>query len=172
VIAGRYGMSLMWAGPIDQRTYDLYVDAWNEHEGGATRLEGPNARPRVGCTMLVAIGPEDEALEVARRAMEGLVRRTANVHQHDRLILSEEESQAAQGPLRAILTHVEGAIGAGAGTADQIAERWAAFLEPGLVDYVALQLPAGDMTFDEAKHTLELFAAEVKPRLEQASLAV
>jgi len=28
------------------------------------------------------------------------------------------------------------------------------------------------MTFDEARHTLELFAAEVKPRLEQASLAV
>jgi lysophospholipase L1-like esterase len=55
---------------------------------------------------------------------------------------------------------------------EQIAERWAEFLEPGLIDHVALQLPAGDMTFDEARHTLELFAAEVKPRLEQASLAV
>jgi alkanesulfonate monooxygenase SsuD/methylene tetrahydromethanopterin reductase-like flavin-dependent oxidoreductase (luciferase family) len=122
--------------------------------------------------MLVAIGPEDQALEIARRAMEGLVRRTANVHHHDRLILSEDECEEAQGPLRTILAHIEDAISLGAGTADQIAERWAAFLEPGLIDYVALQLPAGDMTFDEAKHTLELFAAEVKPRLEQASLAV
>ena len=172
VIAGRYGMSLMSAGPIDQRTYDLYVDSWHQNEGDALRVDGPNARPRVGCTMLVAIGPEDEALEIARRAMEGLVRRTSNVHRHDRLILSEEECEAAQAPLRAILAHIEGAISLGAGTTEQIAERWARFLEPGLIDHVALQLPAGDMTFDEARHTLELFAAEVKPRLEQASLAV
>jgi hypothetical protein len=85
--------------------------------------------------------------------------------------MSEEESYAAQAPLRAILAHVEDAISAGAGTPDQIAERWAAFLEPGLIDHVALQLPAGDMTFDEAKRTLELFASDVKPQLEQASLA-
>jgi len=172
VVAGRYGMSLMSAGPIDRHTYDVYVEAWNEHEGDAVRFDGASSRPRVGCTMLVAIGPERQALEVARRAMDGLVRRTTGVHHHDRLILSEEECEAAQAPLRAILAHIEDAIALGAGTADQIAERWAAFLEPGLVDYVALQLPAGDMTFDEAKHTLELFAAEVKPRLEQASLSV
>jgi alkanesulfonate monooxygenase SsuD/methylene tetrahydromethanopterin reductase-like flavin-dependent oxidoreductase (luciferase family) len=171
-IAGRYGMSLMWAGPIDRSAYDLYVDAWSEHEGDPVRFDGPNSHPRVGCTMLVAIGPEAQALEIARRAMEGLVRRTSNVHRNDLLIMSEEESYAARAPLRAILAHVEDAISAGAGTAEQIAERWAAFLEPGLVDHVALQLPAGDMTFDEARHTLELFASEVKPRLEQASLAV
>lgn len=172
VIAGRFGMSLMWAGPVDQATYDLYVEAWNEHEGDAVRFDGPGSRPRVGCTMIVAIGPEEQSLPVARRAMEGLVRRTAAVHRKDLLIISEEESYAAQAGLRAILAHVEDAIVAGAGTADQIAERWAAFLEPGLVDHVALQLPAGDMTLDEAKHTLELFASDVKPRLEQASLAV
>ncbi len=171
VIAGRYGMSLMWAGPIDRQAYDAYVGAWNEHEGDAVRFDGPSSHPRVGCTMLIAIGPEEEALEVARRAMNGLARRTSNVHRNDLLIMSEEESYAAQAPLRAILAHVDEAIAAGAGTADQIAERWAAFLEPGLVDYVALQLPAGDMTFDEAKRTLELFASEVKPQLERASLA-
>ena len=80
--------------------------------------------------------------------------------------------EAAQAPLRAILAHIEGAISLGAGTTEQIAERWAEFLEPGLIEHVALQLPTGDMTFDEARRTLELFAAEVKPRLEQASLAV
>jgi alkanesulfonate monooxygenase SsuD/methylene tetrahydromethanopterin reductase-like flavin-dependent oxidoreductase (luciferase family) len=171
-IAGRFGMSLMWAGPIDPQAYDVYVDAWNTHKDDALRFDGPDSRPRVGCTMLVAIGPEEEAHEVARRAMEGLVRRTSNVHRNDLLIMSEEESYAAQAPLRAILAHVEDAIGAGAGTSDQIAERWAAFLEPGLIDYVALQLPAGDMTLDEARRTLELFASEVKPQLEQASLAL
>ena len=37
-------------------------------------------------------------------------------------------------------------------------------LEPGLVEHIALQLPTGDMTFDEAKRTLETFASEVMPR--------
>ena len=42
----------------------------------------------------------------------------------------------------------------------------------GLIDYVALQLPTGDMTFAEAKRTVELFVSDVKPLLEQDSLAV
>lgn len=44
-------------------------------------------------------------------------------------------------------------------------------LEPGLIYYVALQLPTGDMTFNDAKRTVELFATEVKPLLEKDSLA-
>jgi alkanesulfonate monooxygenase SsuD/methylene tetrahydromethanopterin reductase-like flavin-dependent oxidoreductase (luciferase family) len=122
--------------------------------------------------MLVAIAPtEEEALEINRRGMSGLVRRAEAVHAHDRLILSEEDCQAALRPLHSILAHVEDAIAAGAGTTDQIAERFAAILEPGLVDYVALQLPTGDMTYEEARRTFELFASEVKPQLENASLA-
>ena len=170
-IAGRYGMSLMWAGPIAPQAYEVYVEAWNEHKDDPLRFNGPDSRPRVGCTMLIGIGPGEQGLDVARRAMNGLVRRTQNVHRNDLLIMSEEESYAAQAPLRAILEHIEDAIAAGAGTPDEIAERWAGFLEPGLIDYVALQLPAGDMTFDEARRTLELFASEVKPQLEKASLA-
>ena len=40
-------------------------------------------------------------------------------------------------------------------------------LEPGLVDHIALQVPTGDMTYDEARRTVELFAREVKPALEK-----
>lgn len=166
-LAGRYGMNLMWPGPIDQRAYDVYAEAWHEHKGDTLRVEGPDARPRVGCTMLVAIAQtEREALDIARRGMDGLVRRAENVHVNDRLIMSQEDCEAALGPLRGILAHMEDAIQAGAGTADQIAERFAAILEPGLIDYIVLQLPVGDMTFDEAKRTLESFATEVKPQLE------
>jgi alkanesulfonate monooxygenase SsuD/methylene tetrahydromethanopterin reductase-like flavin-dependent oxidoreductase (luciferase family) len=163
----------MWPGPIDRRAYDLYVEAWREHEGDPLRLEGQAGRPRVGCTMLLAIAPtEKEALDIARRGMDGLVRRAEYVHRNDRLVLAEDDCDAALGPLRNILAHIEDAISAGAGTSGQIAERFAAMLEPGLIDYVALQLPTGDMTFDEAKRTVELFASEVKPQLEGTSLAV
>ena len=65
---------------------------------------------------------------------------------------------------------MEDAINAGAGTVDQIAERFAGILEPGLTDYIVLQLPTGDMTLDEAKRTMDLFITEVKPRLESSAL--
>jgi alkanesulfonate monooxygenase SsuD/methylene tetrahydromethanopterin reductase-like flavin-dependent oxidoreductase (luciferase family) len=172
VTAGRHGMSLMCAGPVEQSTYDVYVETWHKHKGDTIRVDGPDAQPRVGCTMLLAMAEnEQEALDIARRGMDGLTRRAHNVHRYDHLVLPEDECEAALAPLRAILSHHEDAISAGAGTPDQIAERFAAILEPGLTDYIVLQLPVGDMTFDEAKRTLDLFLGEVKPQLERASLA-
>ncbi|HEY7693599.1 MAG TPA: LLM class flavin-dependent oxidoreductase [Gaiellaceae bacterium] len=171
VTAGRHGMSLMWPGPIDRQAYDLYVENWNAHRGGTLRVDGPGSRPRVACTMIVAIAPtESEALEIGRRGMDGLVRRAEAVHENDRLIMSPEDCEKALGPLHAILAHVEDAIAAGSGTVEQIAERFAAILEPGLIEHIDLQLPTGDMTFEEARRTFELFASEVKPQLEQVSV--
>jgi alkanesulfonate monooxygenase SsuD/methylene tetrahydromethanopterin reductase-like flavin-dependent oxidoreductase (luciferase family) len=171
-VAGRHGMALMWPGPVPQEIYETYVEAWETHRGGTLRVDGPDSRPRVGITMLVAIAPnEQEALEIARRGMSGVVRRAEAVHAHDHQILPEEDCQAALRPLHTILAHMEDAIAAGAGTSEQIAERFAAILEPGLVDHVDLQLPVGDMTYEESRRTLELFASDVKPQLEKASLA-
>ena len=73
--------------------------------------------------------------------MGGLMRRTHNVHKFDHLVLSEEECDAALGPLRGIMAHMEDAIQFGAGTAEQIKDRFAAILEPGLTDYIVLQIP-------------------------------
>jgi alkanesulfonate monooxygenase SsuD/methylene tetrahydromethanopterin reductase-like flavin-dependent oxidoreductase (luciferase family) len=169
VTAGRHGMNLMWPGPIDKAAHDLYVETWNAHKGDTHRMDGPNSVPRVGCTMLLAIAPtEGEALEVARRSMDGLMRRTHNVHKFDHLVLSEEECDAALNPLRGIIAHMEDAIHFGAGTTEQIKDRFAAVLEPGLTDYIVLQIPAGDMTLDEAKRTMDLFCSEVKPSLDAA----
>ena len=172
VAAGRHGLSLMWPGKIDPAAYDQYVEAWHRHKGDGVRLDGPDAQPRVAYSMPLAIAPtEDEAQEIARRGMEGLVRRTRNAHRFDRLRLSEEECDAAQGPLRAIIANMEPAISFGAGTTGQIAERLAALLEDGLSDYICFMLPTGDMTLYEARRTLDLFITEVKPQLEQVTAA-
>jgi alkanesulfonate monooxygenase SsuD/methylene tetrahydromethanopterin reductase-like flavin-dependent oxidoreductase (luciferase family) len=171
VTAGRHGMSLMWPGPIDRQTYDLYVENWNAHRGDTLRVDGPDSRPRVACTMILAIAAtEGEALAIARRGMDGLVRRAEAVHANDRLIMAPEDCEKALGPLRSILAHVEDAIAAGSGTVEQITERFSAMLEPGLIEHVDLQIPTGDMTFDEARRTFELFASEVKPQLERVSV--
>jgi alkanesulfonate monooxygenase SsuD/methylene tetrahydromethanopterin reductase-like flavin-dependent oxidoreductase (luciferase family) len=170
VTAGRHGMSLMWPGPIDQAAHDLYVETWNAHKGDTHRVDGPNSVPRVGCTMLVAIAStEDDALALARRSMDGLMRRTHFVHRLDHLVMSDEECDAALAPLRRINSHMEGAIKAGAGTSEQITERLAGILDLGLTDYIVLQLPVGDMTLDEAKRTMDSFCSDVKPSLEKAA---
>lgn len=172
VTAGRHGMSLMWPGPIDEQAYELYVETWHKHKGDTMRVDGPDSEPRVGCTMLLAIAPTTaEALDIARRGMDGLLRRAHNVHEHDHEVLPADECDAALGPLRGIMAHIEDAIDAGAGTVDQIAERFADILEPGRTDYIVLQIPTGDMTLAEAKRTMDLFVTEVKPQLEKASLA-
>ena len=69
------------------------------------------------------------------------------------------------------MAHMEDAINAGAGTAEQIKDRFAGILEPGLTDYIVLQVPTGDMTLDEAKRTMDLFISEVKPQLETDAVA-
>lgn len=167
VTAGRHGLNLMWPGPIDQEAHDVYVETWNAHKGDTHRLDGPNATPRVGCTMLISIADtEAEALAISQRGMGGLRRRTHNVHQFDHLVLTEEECDAALGPLRNIEAHMDIAISAGSGTAEQIKERFAAILAQGLTDYLVLQLPVGDMTLDEAKRTMDIFCSDVKPALD------
>ena len=104
--------------------------------------------------------------------MDGLVRRTEAVHENDRLIMSPEDCEKAIAPLtRDPRPRRARPLRPGSGTAEQIAERFAAMLEPGLIEHVKLQIPTGDMTFEEARRTFELFAAEVKPQLEKASLA-
>ncbi len=170
VTAGRHGMNLMWPGPIDRAAYDLYVETWHAHQGDTHRVDGPGSVPRVGCTMVLAIAPtEAEALDIARRGMSGLVRRAHHVHRYDHLVLPEDECDAALGPLRGIMAHIEDSITAGAGTAEQIKDRFAGILEPGLTDYIVLQIPTGDMTLAEAKRTMDVFCSDVKPALEAAA---
>jgi alkanesulfonate monooxygenase SsuD/methylene tetrahydromethanopterin reductase-like flavin-dependent oxidoreductase (luciferase family) len=167
VTAGRHGMSLMWPGKISPEAYELYLKTWDDHRGDSVRLDGPQSEPRVAYSMLLSIAPtESEARDVARRGMEGLVRRTHNAHRYDHLKLSEQECYDAQGALRAIHANMEPAIEIGSGTPPQIAERVAALLDDGMVDYICFMFPTGDMTFDESKRTLELFITDVLPQLE------
>ncbi len=169
VTAGKFGMNLMWPGPIHQEAYDLYVESWHAHKNHRVRMEAPGAGPRVGCTMLIAIAEsEATALDVAERGLKGLMRRAHAVHQWDAEVLGEEGAEAALGPLRRISRHIDVAIRAGAGTPGQIKDRFAGVLDAGLTDYIVLQLPTGDMTFDEAKRTMDLFCSDVKPTLEAA----
>ncbi len=171
VTAGRHGMRLMWPGKLDQENYDRYVETWNANRDEPVRFDAPGDEPFVGYSMLLAIAPtEGEAREVAERGMHGLVRNTTSLHKHDLAVVSPEVAEAAQGPLRAIIAGMEDAIQFGAGTPDQIAERLQALFADGICDYVCFMFPTGDMTIDESRRTLELFATDVMPQLQLAEV--
>jgi alkanesulfonate monooxygenase SsuD/methylene tetrahydromethanopterin reductase-like flavin-dependent oxidoreductase (luciferase family) len=168
VTAGRHGMSLMCAGSVPQSTYDAYVENWERHRGDSLRVDGPDSRPRIACALIVAIAPtEKEALAISRRGVDGLIRSTKKIHTYDHLVLSEADCARAIAPLEAILAGIEQTVAAGAGVPEQILERFTTLLETGFVDHISLQVPTGDMTYAEARRTVELFASEVKPELEK-----
>jgi alkanesulfonate monooxygenase SsuD/methylene tetrahydromethanopterin reductase-like flavin-dependent oxidoreductase (luciferase family) len=167
--AGKFGLNLMWPGPISEQAYGLYVETWHAHRHDEVRMEAPGGLPRVASTMLMAIDQnEDRALDIASRGMNGLMRRTHAVHKWDAEVLGEEAADAALGPLRRILSHIDEAIRAGAGTPNQIVDRLGAILATGTTDYIVLQIPTGDMTLDEARRTMDLFCGEVMPQLKAA----
>jgi alkanesulfonate monooxygenase SsuD/methylene tetrahydromethanopterin reductase-like flavin-dependent oxidoreductase (luciferase family) len=170
VTAGKFGLNLMWPGPITQEAYDLYAETWYAHRGSDVRLDGPDARPRVACTMVTAIDRDEQrARDVITRGINGLVRRTNGVHRWDVEVLGEEGADAALGPLRKIMSHIDAAIEAGHGTPGKLTDVFGSVLASGLTDHIVLQIPTGDMTMDEARHTMDLFCSEVKPQLDSAA---
>ena len=99
VTAGRFGLNLMWPGPIPRESPTLYAEAGTHTWTTRSASTSPDASPRVGCTMLIAIAEdESEALEVAARGMNGLVRRTHAVHRWDVELLGEDGADVAIGP--------------------------------------------------------------------------
>ena len=163
VTAGRFGLNLM-AGPGPSGGLPSCTPRAGTRTPTTTSASTRRAPARVGCTMLIAIAEdESEALEVATRGMNGLVRRTHAVHRWTSSCSARKAPTPRFGPLRKILGSIDAAIQFGAGTAEQIRDRFAEILAEGNTDYMVLQIPTGDMTFDEAKRTLDTFATKVKP---------
>lgn len=95
-----------------------------------------------------------------------------HVHSFDHMVLNEEDAEAALNPLalgaRALLRGgpevLESRL-AGAGTVDYVVGPLGKYLAEGTSNYILLQLPAGDQTFEEARDCLELFISDVMPQL-------
>lgn len=174
LVAGRYGLNLMWPGAITPEAHAAYHEAWARHSGDAVRADAPGARPRVGSTELLAIAHDEaEAKAIAARGWKGLMRRIVQVHANDRLALDEQQAEAAMNPLArgaAALMAPGGdallpTLTANSGTPAQVRERLRAYANTGLCDTLVLQLPTGDMAFEESRRTLQLFIDEVMPAL-------
>jgi alkanesulfonate monooxygenase SsuD/methylene tetrahydromethanopterin reductase-like flavin-dependent oxidoreductase (luciferase family) len=174
VTAGRYGLTLVWPGPIPQEAYDVYVKTWDEFAGGPVRADAPGSRPRVATSELLVVHRDgDKAREIAARGLKGLARRVVHVHTFDRLALDEEQAEYALNPLargaQAMMAEGGDALIAprvvNSGTPAEVTERLSAFFAEGRSDTLIVQVPTGDMTFAEARDSLQLFIDEVMPAL-------
>jgi alkanesulfonate monooxygenase SsuD/methylene tetrahydromethanopterin reductase-like flavin-dependent oxidoreductase (luciferase family) len=174
VTAGRYGMSLMWPGPISNEAYDAYLEAWDRHKDDGTRFDAPGSKPRVGTAMGIVVHEDDAtAKEISGRGAMGTARRVMNVHKFDHLALDQEQAEAALNPLalgaRALLQAGGGTMlaerTAASGSPEHVIDVLGNYLDRGVSDYILLALPSGDQTFEEAKDALELFASDVMPKL-------
>ena len=172
VTAGRFGLNLMWPGPIPQEAYDVYVQTWHEFADAPVRADAPGAKPRVGVVDLIAVSHDEaEAKAIAARGWKGLFKRIARVHELDRLALDDAEAEAALNPQAHAALALIGPGGdallpdftAASGTPAQARARVEQHVVDGRCDYLVLQLPTGDMTFEEAKGSLQLFIDEVMP---------
>jgi alkanesulfonate monooxygenase SsuD/methylene tetrahydromethanopterin reductase-like flavin-dependent oxidoreductase (luciferase family) len=172
VTAGKFGLNLLWPGPIPQEAFDLYIETWHANVGGEIRAEAPGAQPRVGtCELLVVHEDEATAKEIAARGWKGLMRRIVQVHTFDRMVLDEFQAEAALNPLgrgaQALMAPGGDAmlpmLTANSGTPEQVIDRLAEYFAEGRSDYLVIQLPTGDITFAEAKSSLELFIDHVMP---------
>jgi alkanesulfonate monooxygenase SsuD/methylene tetrahydromethanopterin reductase-like flavin-dependent oxidoreductase (luciferase family) len=182
VTAGRFGLNLVWPGPIPADAYDLYRQTWADNAANPVRAEAPGAGPRVGSTFLLGIGEtEAEGKAIAARGWRGLARRINHVHTLDRLALDEQQAAAALNPLAHACLALAAPGGEQAmmpvltehsGTPEQVRAALQAYLDEGRCEYLILQLPTGDMTFEEARRSLQLFIDEVMPGLRPAPAPV
>jgi alkanesulfonate monooxygenase SsuD/methylene tetrahydromethanopterin reductase-like flavin-dependent oxidoreductase (luciferase family) len=173
VTAGRYGFNLVWPGAIPDEAYELYVKTWNEFRHDPVRACGPDAEPKVGSTLLIGCSHDEaEGKAIAARGWRGLMRRIVEVHKFDNVALSDSDAQAALNPLAhaAIALMEPGGedmmmptLTASSGTPAQVSAAVESIVESGRCNYVILQLPTGDMTFGEAKNSLQLFIDDVMP---------
>jgi alkanesulfonate monooxygenase SsuD/methylene tetrahydromethanopterin reductase-like flavin-dependent oxidoreductase (luciferase family) len=177
VTAGRFGLNLVWPGPIPKEAYDLYVSTWMEHRNDPVRADAPGAAPKVGSTMLLGIAEKAvDAKAIAARGLTGLMRRIVNVHTFDHQVLDPLQAEAALNPLARgayALTAPGGdallpELTKDSGTPSEVRDRLLETFADSPVDYLILQLPTGDMTIDESRRTLELFIEDVMPALQAA----
>ena len=166
IVAGRHGMSLSAPAPFRRATYDAYPRA-----GRSTGAAGSGSTARTAGARRLGDDRRD------RPHREGGARDLAPRRRR----ADAAESTSTPRPPRALRSRVRagdqaaephprldrGGDHRGAGVPEQIAERFAGVLEPGYVDHIALRVPTGDITYDEARRTVDLFGAAVMPVLEK-----
>jgi len=157
--AGRRGMSCVVPGRVTMQVRERYLAAWEANRDADDRLDHPGQQPLIANADIVAIADTpEEARAIAQRGQEGLQRRVTLAHEYDRQVLPAEEVEVARSSGAPRVAH-----DLPAGTLEMVLDHYLSYAEEATADYVALMIPAGDMTHREAMRTLDSFCEHIVP---------
>ncbi|HKN97843.1 MAG TPA: LLM class flavin-dependent oxidoreductase [Pseudonocardiaceae bacterium] len=149
-----------WNGGAITDAVRAYRDAWADHRDDPDRLNPHVTEPRVGIAAgLVIAGSDEQARDVYGRANDLFCERLTHLwHQHDDHRVD-----------RAFATETTLANGAAwVGTADTVRDVVVHQVGTSGVNYVELSVFFGDLTPDQAGHSLRAFVDRVAPAARQA----
>jgi alkanesulfonate monooxygenase SsuD/methylene tetrahydromethanopterin reductase-like flavin-dependent oxidoreductase (luciferase family) len=150
---------LMSAADMRSRA-DRYRAVWRQRHGGA------NTEPKIGLSYFIVVAPTDgEAMDIAGRAYE---RWHANFHH-----LYRRHGRDPVRGIRPLAFDQLIASGQGiAGSPATVTEFLRAQVEIAAINYLVGQFAFGDMCYDEAGRSVELFARDVIPALRRIEPAM
>jgi alkanesulfonate monooxygenase SsuD/methylene tetrahydromethanopterin reductase-like flavin-dependent oxidoreductase (luciferase family) len=163
--AARHGLNFL-SSRITGQIRERYDELWEEGRDAPGRLNPHVAEPKVGSSQYLCIAETDaEAFRIADRAMGvlgAMVQRSSGpVPPH----LSGVSGPAEFSPSQNHEYPGQEGHRFVSGSPETVRDYYLEYVEEGNVNYVVVNLPYGDMTIDEARQTLELFADEVLPAL-------
>lgn len=157
--AGQHGINLVgrWAGGAFAEAAGAYWRAWESHRHEDGRLNGHVDTPRVGISGRVVIASShEEALEKFCRANDLFCARVTHLwHRH-------ADHRADQ------TFATEPALASGfacVGTVDSVRDQVVTQMRESGANYFEASIFFGDLTFDQALHTLREFSENVVPAL-------
>jgi alkanesulfonate monooxygenase SsuD/methylene tetrahydromethanopterin reductase-like flavin-dependent oxidoreductase (luciferase family) len=163
-VAARNGMNVISGIPISAEMRRRYDALWAESRRDPGHLNPHVATPLVGSSHFVCIADTDEEAErIGRRALavlgEFLGRSLGREPPH----LQDPEHPEPPTPMvKAVRAGGPGGVLV-CGSAATVRDWFVSYAAEGNANYIAINVPFGDMTPAEAQRTLDAFIAEVMP---------
>lgn len=176
--AGRGGYNFIFPAPIPDETRARYDELRTESRRQENHRNPHVHEPRIAQSQTVVIADTDEEAEaIGRRAWAYYMQTVGRAHGLVPPHLQGAEIPEPDNPLAKMfmaMDPIEHELVV-AGTVDRIRDYYLRQAERGVANYFIVGTPAGDMTSDEVRTTLDAFAAEVIPavrELEASTVAV
>jgi alkanesulfonate monooxygenase SsuD/methylene tetrahydromethanopterin reductase-like flavin-dependent oxidoreductase (luciferase family) len=162
--AGRRGLNALGGGSVRRESLERYWELWQESRRAPEPVNPQQAAPVVGSTRHMFLADTDaEAVAVARRAW-GVYRQNFNAT--STRVGGVEVGRGSDPVVDAFERAVRGGSVL-AGSPDSIREQVASYLDEvgPLYNYFAGAFQWGDISHEEALHSIGLFATQVMPSL-------
>lgn len=168
-LAARNGFNFVFGGPVTEQVRSRYDELWEESRRQPGHLNPHVTEPKVGSSQYVCIADtDDEACWIGRRALgllAQLLKRSVQV------VPPHLQDPSRPGPTTPLVEAVErgGSDVLVCGSPETVRDHYVRYAAEGHANYIVINVPFGDMTFDEADRTLDLFISEVMPAVRAAA---